>query len=174
MNIKTKVHISVMFFYLLLLQACASKIPGPIKSAPIPQVNVADVRNTPDKFQDQTARWGGLIIKTVNKKSHSLIYILGKPLSGSGRPRETETSDGRFVARVKTFLDPEVYSKGREVTLHGTITTSIQEKIGDYLYTYPVLGADVYYLWPTRPEPAEPLYWYDPWYPFYPHHPAYW
>ena len=43
-----------------------------------------------------------------------------------------------------------VFSAGREITVTGSITGFETRKVGDYDYRYPIVAADVVYLWPVR------------------------
>jgi outer membrane lipoprotein len=75
---------------------------------------------------------------------------------------------------VPEFLDPQVYAPDRQVTVTGTLLRTEAGKVGEYPYTYPVIQADAWYLWPEATErPYGYLYpgWYDPWYydPWYPY-----
>jgi len=86
-------------------------------------------------------RWGGDIIQTEPQERATCFFVLGEPL--------------------------DVYAKGREITVTGTVSGSETRKVGDYDYAYPRVDADVVYLWPKRPMYA-PSPYYDPFYgPFY-------
>ncbi len=96
-------------------------------------------------------RWGGKIIETDPGRSETCFYVLGEPLSGStARPRIGRDSIGRFVACRNGFYDPEVYAKGRELTVTGILQGTLVRKTGQYDYTYPRLVADAIHLWPAR------------------------
>jgi outer membrane lipoprotein len=112
-------------------------------------------------------RWGGDIIQTEPQERATCFFVLGEPLDSQARPEHREQSRGRFVACKQGFYDPEVYAKGREITVTGTVSGSETRKVGDYDYAYPRVDADVVYLWPKRPMYA-PSPYYDPFYgPFY-------
>src|SRR6185437_7046096 len=72
---------------------------------------------------------------------------------------------GRFVACKQGFYDPEVFAKGREITVTGSLDGTVQHKIGEYDYTYPRVAANTIYLWPKRPIYMQRP---DPWGPWGP------
>lgn len=97
-------------------------------------------------------RWGGVIIETEPGPQNTCFYVLGKPLDSSdARPQAARDSTGRFVACKHGFYDPEVYVKGREVTVTGTLQGVVTRKVGDYEYPYPRVDASVVHLWAVRP-----------------------
>jgi outer membrane lipoprotein len=109
------------------------------------------------------------------------------PLSKNGRPQDTDDSPGRFIAVVPDFLDPKVYSDDRRLTVTGRLQGTETDKVGEFPYTYPIVQAEHYYLWPreiSSPYPPSyyryPWWYYDPWYydpwyyPWYPRYPYYW
>jgi outer membrane lipoprotein len=95
-------------------------------------------------------RWGGEIIKTEPGQQQTCFYLLSRPLDSQARPQAGSAGDnqGRFVACRSGFYDPEVFTRGREVTVTGTIHGTVSQKVGDYDYAYPRVEADVVYLWP--------------------------
>jgi outer membrane lipoprotein len=159
----------------LLLTGCASSIPPAITNAPDGAPDLATLRMAPDKFQGQTVRFGGRIVRVENHQKDSWISIVGLPLQSNGKPQLSDQSPGRFIAQVKGFIDPAVYSKNRRVTVVGRFAKMQSKKIGGYSYQYPLLIADDIYLWPRRPKvqytPAYPLWPYGPWYAPYDYYP---
>lgn len=115
-------------------------------------------------------RWGGAIIETKPREQQTCFFVLAEPLDSQARPKPGTNSMGRFVACKEGFYDPEVFRKGREITVTGTLEGTVEHKIGSYDYTYAKVAADIVYLWPKRPlyvprpEPWGPWgpSWYDP------------
>ncbi|MBD8879623.1 MULTISPECIES: Slp family lipoprotein [Rhodanobacter] len=131
-----------------LLGGCAT-MPQPL------QGNYANVTST--SVQQGSAggtrvRWGGEIIKTEPGAQETCFYILARPLDEQARPELGNASEGqgRFVACHSGFYDPEVFTRGREMTVTGTINGTVSKKVGEYSYPYPRVEADVVYLWPKR------------------------
>ncbi len=145
---------------------CASNVPREI-SEPVPgSPSVAQAAATPEPVAGAQVRWGGIIAGVENLADVTVLELVAKELGAFGRPRETDASDGRFLARVPGFLDPKVYAPDREVTVFGTLAGRERRSIGERPYEYPVVRADKVHLW-SRP----PAYFYpyaDPFYdPFF-------
>jgi outer membrane lipoprotein len=156
------------FLVFLLLAGCATT-PRPAAEGPLASITPAEGR-TPEAAGAKV-RWGGEILEVRPGKAETCFEVLARELSASGRPRETDSSQGRFIACAPGFYDPAVYSRGRELTFTGTVMAPEQGKIGEHAYVFPRLAVDQLYLWPKR-EYLQPRY-YDPWFgwydPLYPH-----
>lgn len=152
---------------LLLLCGCATRVPEAIGEAPPEDLSLAEVRRNITAYIGKRVRWGGTIAAVENRPNETWIYVVARPLDSGGRPRTTDESQGRFTARVDGFLDPAVYSTGREVTVAGAVEGSATRPIGEYPYTYVVVKADNVKLWEARAE-RRPARYHDPFYdPFY-------
>lgn len=109
-------------------------------------------------------RWGGEIINTEPREQQTCFVVLARPLDSQARPREGQDSLGRFVACKQGFYDPEVYRKGRELTVTGTLAGTTQSKVGQFDYTYAKVDASNVYLWPKRPVYVDrPINTWGPW-----------
>lgn len=173
-------HYKATLFFTLLsilfLTACATKIAKPIdeKLDSIPNANT--VSQNIDAYIGQRIRWGGIVADVVNEKATTVIEIVTRPLDRQGRPGKSDVTYGRFFARIEGFLDPMVYTKGREVTVVGTISGQRSALIGLYEYQYTEVNVDTYKLWPLIEQNQDYLYdpyWYGPWYRGYPRPPYY-
>lgn len=110
-------------------------------------------------------RWGGEIIKTEPGPQQTCFYLLSRPLDRQARPKIGNSGEnlGRFVACRDGFYDPEVFVRGRELTVTGTLHGTVSQKVGDFDYAYPRVEANVVYLWPKRPVAVNyPPGYYDP------------
>ena len=168
---------------MLLLSACATNVPESISKAQAPELTLAQVRTSPDSFKGQKVRWGGEIASTKPQPEATLVEVVQRDLGSYGRPKESDGTSGRFMARVPGFLDPAVYKEGRQFTVTGMVSGTMKQTIGEHPYTYPVVDVEVHHLWEPLPQPSRydyyPWYydpWYDPWgYPYYWHRrPYYW
>ncbi|MGH8183193.1 MAG: Slp family lipoprotein [Rhodanobacteraceae bacterium] len=119
-------------------------------------------------------RWGGAIIETKPREQQTCFFVLAEPLDSQARPKSGEESLGRFVACKQGFYDPEVFHKGREITVTGTLAGTVQHKIGQFDYTYPKVEADNVYLWPKRPLYVERPYYNNAWGPWGPWGDPFW
>lgn len=117
-------------------------------------------------------RWGGVVLETRPESNHTCFEILAKQLETSMRPKDSDKADGRFIACKPGFYDPEVFEKGREVTVTGNIIHIDVRKVGEYDYHFPVVDIEFMSLWPERRDP--PYYdYYGPYRPYYWRYPHY-
>ncbi len=176
MNI-SKVFLSIITAALLCLTACTT----------IPQTLVGEYGNeTPAGINPQAkgteVRWGGVIVDAMPDQQKTCFEILSKDLNKYMRPANNDTTAGRFIACKTGFHDPEVWTKGREITVTGQFQFVDTRKIGDFNYRYPVIDVENMVLWQKRPDVVVRHYgYYDPFYSpyywgygrawgFYPHH----
>lgn len=157
----------------LFLPACSSQVPPDIRHGLKDSPTISKIQADPEAYTSQPVRWGGVILNIENRQDSSRLTIVAYPLSKNGEPQVSKNTIGRFVAKFNFFLEPQVYSRDRVITLTGELIKTETIKVGNFPYTYPVIAVKQYFLWPVE-EPAEILYppwWYDPYY--WPHHPPY-
>ncbi|HEY2395582.1 MAG TPA: Slp family lipoprotein [Rudaea sp.] len=161
-------HLSLAFA-LSILAGCAT-VPQPIAgdnfSAVTPQQAVSQ------NGGGQRVRWGGEIIRVEPRADATCFEVLSRELYADARPsNHHDRSDGRFIACSKGFYDPAVYTKGRDLTVTGSLNGIKQHKVGEYNYTFPQVAADQVYLWPERVQMDGyygPNPYYDPfWGPYW-------
>ncbi len=130
----------------LLASGCASA-PKPL------QGSFSEITPSEATASSQTGapvRWGGEIINVEPARQSTCFEVLARPLSGNGRPVDSDQSQGRFLACRSNFYDPAAFAAGRDVTFTGRIDSYQSRLIGEYDYSLPRLAADVVYLWPER------------------------
>jgi outer membrane lipoprotein len=130
---------------LLALSACTA-IPEQIEGT-FPEISPARV--DPSAF-GSNVRWGGVIVGSTAKDSQSCLEILSHELDKYLRPKQEDSTAGRFIACQPGFLDPMVFAGGREITVTGTIERIEVRKVEDFDYRYPVLAVDDLVLWQKR------------------------
>ncbi|MEJ8568383.1 Slp family lipoprotein [Elongatibacter sediminis] len=157
-------HILIGMAALLALAAC-STVPPRLQGE---YADISPARVEPSAF-GQSVRWGGVIVGVRNEADRTCFEILSRDLGTGLRPRLEDRTAGRFMACKPGFYDPEVFAKGREVTLTGRIETIEEHKIEAFDYRYPVLEVDELVLWEERREViVHHDYPYDPfWFPYY-------
>ena len=169
---------SLVFLTSLLASACTT-IPEQLKGEYTPLVP----ESTSEKDLQTPVRWGGLLLETRPEADHTCFEILSRQLEKSMRPEDVDQSGGRFIACKPGFYDPEVFEKGREVTVTGKIIYIDVRKVGEFDYHFPVVDIEFMSLWPERRNPPyydyygayRPYYWHYPYYgryyryPFYPY-----
>lgn len=146
----------------LALGGCAT-IPQPLQGNYTP-VSLAAARSA--TAGTTAVRWGGQIIETQPRAEQTCFFVLAQTLDSQARPKPGEASDGRFVACKQGFYDPEVFAKGREITVTGTLDGTVQHKIGEFDYTYPKVAATNVYLWKPQPRYVDTYDAWGPWGPW--------
>lgn len=159
------------------LTGCAS-VPTELETATNDEalIDYKLAKKQQNKVVGESARWGGVIADVRNTEDKTVFEVVNFPLQRWGRPEVSDDSDGRFLAVVDGFIDPEVYKKGRAISFVGVIGKTQQGKIGEYTYIYPVLEADNHYLWKPKAQKNHveidysPLWFrhnfYSPYYPY--------
>jgi outer membrane lipoprotein len=162
---------------LILLIAGCSPFSKTVRQQIDERLTFAEVQKDPDRFTGKKGLWGGVIIETTNTQAGTLIKVRQADLDFETRPKDLDTSHGRFLVRHSRFLDPAIYAEDREISVFGEIIGKEDMPLGEILYTYPVVRAEALHLWERRRDPMH----YDPWfwdyypYPwFYRPHPYRW
>lgn len=163
---------------IMLVSACSTHIPPEIRQPAEGSPDIEQVRQHIEGYLSQKIRWGGIILNTDNTHDASELTVVALPLADDGEPLTSDASPGRFIAIIDEFVEPLVYSPDRKITISGKVLKTEQRKVGEFLYTYPVIKVEHYYLWPQEPETIyldyPPYPWYDPYYPWrYPYYPYY-
>jgi len=154
----------------LLLSACTT-IPEQLKGD---YVSLTP-ENSTEKNLETPVRWGGVLLETRPESDYTCFEILSRQLQKSMRPKMTDQAGGRFIACKPGFYDPEVFDKGREVTVTGKIIHMDTRKVGEYDYHFPVVDIEFMSLWPERRDsahydyfgPYQPYYWHYPYFGIY-------
>ncbi|PWK49978.1 Slp family lipoprotein [Pleionea mediterranea] len=156
----------VFVFMTAVVLAGCNTVPKSLQGDYKP-VTLAEARKT--EGSSVKVRWGGVIARVDNQERQSVIEIVAKPLMSSSRPRDVDTSGGRFLAIVPDFVDPVVYEKGREVTVVGELSDMVEGKIGEMKYWFPVVRTTSHHLWKKRSEVKQVHHWGTSFWPIFPH-----
>ncbi|MCJ7546934.1 MAG: Slp family lipoprotein [Deltaproteobacteria bacterium] len=142
---------------MLLLVGCAHVISKQVLTEVDRNATFAQVVNAPDAYVGKTVLFGGDIIETKNLPDKTVIAVLQRPLSRRGQPAGGDVSEGRFIIQTPGFLDPAIYSPGRQVTVAGKVLGKEVYPMGEIKYAYPLIEKRELFLWPVaRPASAEP------------------
>lgn len=161
----------LVLMMVFLLSSCTT-IPEQLKG----DYAALTPKNTTGNNLETPVRWGGVILETRPENNHTCFEVLSKKLQTSMRPEDSDQAGGRFIACKPGFYDPEVFEKGREITLTGQIIHLDIRKVGDYDYHFPVVDIEFMILWPERRDRIyydyynmySPYYWHYPYYrPFF-------
>lgn len=141
----------------LSLAGCSST-PEALKGTYVPlEPSQASIRDLGTEV-----RWGGVILDARPDERQTCFEVLSRSLDKSYRPRAEDLTQGRFIACRDGFLDPEVFAKGREITLTGAVVAIDERQVGEFNYRYPVLTTRFITMWPERPDVIINNY-NDPW-----------
>lgn len=162
----------VLIGLIIWLTGCAHVISSEMRAKVRSDLTFSAVLANPDAYEGETIIWGGQVIDTRNEEGFTLLKVLQIPIDYTEMPEDEEMSQGRFMARVQGYADPEVYRKGRMLTLAGKIIGRKIEPLGAMEYVYPLVDAKEIYLWKPYPLPYGPYsgpswYWFGSPY-FYP------
>ena len=155
----------LLFFSSIILYSCATVIPPELKQEIKEEISLSLAKENPDAYQGKLVLWGGRIIKAENKKEGTLIEVLKLPLDITDRPKDVDTSEGRFLVLYPEYLDVAIYRPGREVTVIGRVDGTKTQPLGEIDYTYPLIRARKIHLWEGRAESIRVFHEY----PFYPY-----
>lgn len=170
MNITMRTIILILTS-LLLASGCAS-VPSSVSGENFAVLTPDQVRNNQDQANGASVRWGGIIVEVINNETETWLEILALPLSDSSKPvSDRQNSQGRFIAKTEQFLDPEIYQKGLRITFIGLVSSTLEGKVGERPYVYPVLNVQSHYLWPKRSyyprRYISPGFWYYGFHPYW-------
>ncbi|MEJ2430009.1 MAG: Slp family lipoprotein [Deltaproteobacteria bacterium] len=162
-------------YFLLLIAAgvftgCAPALSRHLRDQAKPPIPFPGLQKSVKKYEGRVVIYGGYILDTANNPNGTVLTILQAPLDSSNEPISQDLSQGRFLVLSKKFLDPEIYSKGRKITVGGKVTGALSKTLGNRFYDYPEIEALELHLWPKESRYASPYYpyYYDPWYsPWY-------
>ena len=165
---RAKVLAWLLISVLTAVSAC-SVVSHPVKKAATSGVPFPTLAAEAERYRDQTVVLGGYLLKTENLEIETLLTVLQAPLGIRDEPGSKDRSQGRFQVRWNGFLDPEVYKKGRRVTVAGRVVGSRMRRVGSRSVSYLQLTGIEIHLWKNHQSaygaPFYP-YYYDPW-PWY-------
>lgn len=118
---------------------------------------------------------GGRIVNTKLTERGSIIQAIYVPVDEKGHLKDIEDVQGRYLAFLpheEGLLDPEIYEKGREITMAAEFAGTRKGKLDDIELTYPYFVIERIHLW--EEEVYMPYYgpsyyspWSSPYYPYY-------
>ena len=156
----------------LMLPISCTVISEPVRSEAEPPLPFKTLVAQADQYRGRTVILGGYILETRNLESETIINVLQVPLRIGEEPDFKDRSEGRFLVYQQGFLDPEIYSKDRVITVAGEVIGSGSEEIGGNRIQYLKIKSREIYLWPEYETRGYP---YHPWrYPYYRYPYSYW
>jgi outer membrane lipoprotein len=161
---------------IVLIAGCAV-MPPEIQDKALPPLALNELIANIDQYKGQTVILGGYIVSVENQENQTRIVAVQTTLGVGQKPNSKDLSQGRLIIIYNGFLDPEVYTKDRQITVGGRVLGS---SANDPRPAFPYLKIELedIHLWPVE-KPAAPYpywdddYWYPYFYPWWWHHP-YW
>lgn len=146
----------------------------------LPQMPFGELIQTAGKNQDQMVIVGGYILSVENQERQTQVLAVQAPLGVGQQPKSKDLSQGRLVLIYDGFIDPEVYTKDRQITIGGRIMGSSSTEKHQHPYPYLRVHVEQIHLWP-EPQPvySDP-FWDDDCYAYpyswwrHRHHPRCW
>ena len=149
----------------IMLPISCTVISEPVRSEAEPPLPFKSLIAQADQYRGRTVILGGYILETRNLKSETIIKVLQVPMRIGEEPDFKDRSEGRFLVYQQGFLDPEIYSKDRVITVAGKVIGSGSEEIGGNRIQYLKIKSREIYLWPEYETRGYP---YHPWrYPYF-------
>jgi len=145
------VFLLILWPGLLLLSACATTtIPSDVLTGVDPAISFQKFSENPEAFTGKTIVLGGEILITENQPGKTQLIVLQHELDGDLKPLDNDPSKGRFIVVAPEFLDPAIYTKGRRITIVGTVAGGETRQLNGIPYLYPVMEKRYLYLWPVE------------------------
>lgn len=178
----------VLIIMLVLISVSCSVVSKNVRENAVSAPTFHELVNDVERYRNQLVILGGHVLDVQSQPDGSILNALQVPLKTGDRPGSKDHSQGRLVIHTSKFLDPEVYTKGRKITVAGKIISSSADKPADKTgakqATSPLphlkIETEELHLWPSYRTPRyrypynDPFwYWNAPWYgrhyPFYFH-----
>ncbi|WP_079200445.1 Slp family lipoprotein [Candidatus Methylacidiphilum infernorum] len=133
---------------LVFLSSC-SPISGRIMKEAQGSPSFTEIKKNPNRYKNKMVILGGTIAQVKNLKNKSYIEIIQNPLDNTDYPLDSSKSSGRFLVLTSRFIDPQLYSVGKRITVAGRIIGGQPGVIGQRTYVYPLIAASQIHLWPS-------------------------
>ncbi len=143
---------AILISALLIMQGCTYAISSDVARQADKTIPFSRIEADPELYRGTLVILGGTIAKTSSKDHTTFVEVKYKDLDYWGKPySRSRTNAGRFLVRYAGFLDPAVYSSGRDMTVAAVVEGIILQGIEDQAGFYPVLTAREIKLWPREP-----------------------
>ncbi len=153
-------------FFLLMPAAC-SVMPSTLQKKALPQMPLDKLVAETGRYIGETVILGGYVLEVINEKEVTRLICLASPLGMGQEPKSKDQSQGRLLLTYDGFLDPEVYTKDRKITVAGTLQASSATEKNTHPFPYVRLQVETIHLWPVE-KPIPPDVYWDTWYYYSP------
>lgn len=139
-----------------LLAACGAGISSQAKAKINYDGTFAQLQQHPDRYSGQVALLGGKIIESRVADGRTELVVLHLALDSWDKPKDEDSSQGRYLLQSRQFLDPAIYGQGALVTVVAQVRGNRVEPIGQMDYRYPLLDVVEIKKLPPRSQRSEP------------------
>lgn len=161
-----RMYIQCLWLLVFVMISACAVLSTEVQQEALPELPFEELVRKAASYVGETVLLGGYIIEIENQKDQTRLVAVQAPLNIKQAPKTKDLSQGRLILIYKGFLDPEVYAKGRKITVGGVILGSSQTEESPEPYPYLRLEVKEIHLWPVeKPKRLDP-YWDYPWYPF--------
>jgi outer membrane lipoprotein len=138
---------------LILPYGCGPQvIPKELEGQVDRNVSFLQLKESAAMYIGRTVVLGGEVLSVKRANDTTRIEVLQIPLDSSLEPvPDRMTSQGRFLAVQKEFLDPATVPVGTRITVIGEMTGTTTLPIDDIQYTYPTLTIRHLKVWERQP-----------------------
>ena len=155
------IRTTLVTMLMVLFTGSCSVISQQMRTESEPAVPFKRLAQEKDRYLGKTVILGGYILKTKNLADKTIIEVIQAPLNYWDEPKSKDLSQGRFIVSHKGYLEPEVYSKDRKVTVPGNLVGCTSGKVE----TCGIDSREIY-IWPENDYsspyyyPGEHYYWH--------------
>ncbi len=125
----------------MVLSACTPILTSQTQARAV-RPDFGDLVQHPERSRGALFLLGGVIVRPHPIPEGTLIEVSQRPLRRSGRFRFRARSEGSFLVRLESAVDPAVFYPGRKIVVYGILTPGIDlgtDGGGGPAYRYPVL-----------------------------------
>ena len=154
------------FLIIVFSVGCAHPLSQEIRKGIDTDITFESLVEDPKSFLGKRVLFGGVIVVTRNVQDGTELEIVQKNIEPYGNLEAGDYSGGRFLFFSKDYLEPEIYSSGRELIGVGKVTGHKLGKVGDYSYNFPIIEVEELHLLDDKKLNSSyslPYSW-DPWY----------
>jgi outer membrane lipoprotein len=161
----------LFFIGCLALVSCAV-IPSDETRNALPEMPFNALIQAAGHHIGATVILGGYVVEVENQKDQTRIVAVQAPLGLGQEPQSKDLSQGRLIIVCDGFIDPEIYSKDRKITVAGKLVASSATQGSKEPFPHVTIRMSHIHLWSKeKPPPPEPYwdYWGYPPFPFGPY-----
>ena len=151
---------------LVLVTGCAAPLAPEIVETIDPELEFTAIQADPEHYLGKALMLGGSIVSLKGDDQGSLLEVLRWELNRWGEPLALAETGDRFLVRTSRALDTGRFTRGRLVTLGGTLQGTASVIINEREERVPLFNLLEIHLWDTpfryglhpNPDPGAPEY----------------